>query len=197
MTKKEVIEKVDATITRVLKAAGSAMAAAIEVAITKLGELRDEVGKAEKIDYGMIWDKVQEANRILYTVQSGYPMVPAELIVKAEKKLSPEDFMVHAAAELEKASASLAKGDGKSALPRIAAVKASLKAWESLPDDAPVPVIAAAVEAVPVGTPAAEPAPAAAPPAVVAPVAKKDESFAWPSDMSPPLRSGKQTAAAK
>lgn len=194
MDKKTVIEKVNAAIARVMKASGGAIAAAISVAVEKLNELAATATSTEGIDWSKLWSGIDEACRILYTVQSGYPMVPAELIAKADKKLPAEEFMVYAAAELEKAAASLADGDAKAALPRVAAVKASLQAWEGLPADAPVPVIAAAAPAT--NPPAASSAAAGARGAVItAAVAaagarvEKTETdhgtvFSWPRDMA-------------
>jgi hypothetical protein len=142
-TKSETIKSLVAACARVLKQSDFAggVATALTLVITRLSGLRDQIVAAGEIDPNIstdMWNELYECGKILDTVYSGFPMVPAEDVATLTTDAAGEDMgtdeMVNmCVTTLEKA----AETKGIDAGLPVAVVKSALDQWAALGETDP------------------------------------------------------------
>lgn len=136
MTKTEIITKSKNELRELAKkVSGEAINKALSAARDKI----DELAKAANTDpsWETLWKGVDEITRILYTVQSGYPMVPAEL-AKAAAGMPTVDATTMGVL-IPVAIKNLGAGPDVD-IRKVAEVYASLSLFEAAVEGAEIPV---------------------------------------------------------
>jgi hypothetical protein len=142
-TKIEMIKALGDAANRVIKKAvdTAAIMASLDAAQAQLEKAKGAVSSG-LADFDLLYKHMYGCRCTLESIYNGYPMVPAEKSAAfkadfekrwgggAKKEMSPDDFVAHAVAELEKAA-----GEEKDeAIKRVGTVKAALLMWEDLPE---------------------------------------------------------------